>query len=310
MRSWNFDSKILLDSIGGVSLGVEKVIINDTKPISSPVSHSLIFSTSKKFKYDYIDGFESVCDACIIIEPELVDFFGNISLKNQIIITQNARLFFAKALKIIIEYNHKHQRYVEKENNIIVGENALIGANCILESNIHIDNNVIIGDNVVIKTGARIRENVVIGKNVVIGENTVIGGQGFGVEKDLDGKNIRIPHIGGVIIGDDVEIGALTSIASGTMDPTVIESNCFIDDLNHIGHNCKIGAGTMTTACSQFGGSSCIGVNGYIAPNSTIRNGICLGDNCFVGQASSVQQSFGNYACLVGNPAREFERKK
>ena len=160
-----------------------------------------------------------------------------------------------------------------------------------------------------IKAGAKIRKYVIIKDNAIIGENTVIGGQGFGVEKDIDGKNIRIPHIGGVIIGENVEVGALTSIAAGTISPTIISDNCFIDDLVHIGHNCNIGEGTMITACAQLGGSTIIGSNGFIAPNSTIRNGVKIGNNGFVGQASSVQKSYDDGVSLVGNPAKLFERK-
>ena len=309
MRNWNFDSKLILDSFGGVSLGVSHVMINDTKSLGSPIDNALMFATKKKFNMDCIDALRTITDACIIIESELIEYFKDISLKNHIIVVENPRLYFAKALKLIIESSNRNRKYIMKDNNIIIGENVCIGRNCTLEPSIFIDNNVVIGDDVIIKTGAKIRENVIIGNNVVVGENTVIGGQGFGIEKDSDGRNIRIPHIGGVIIGNNVEIGALASIASGTMEPTIIEDNCFIDDLNHIGHNCKIGTGTMTTACAQFGGSSSIGANGYIAPNSTIRNGIKLGDNCFVGQTTSVQKSFGDNVSLVGSPAREFERK-
>ena len=280
MRNWNFDSKLILDSFGGVSLGVSHVMINDTKSLGSPIDNALMFATKKKFNMDCIDALRTITDACIIIESELIEYFKDISLKNHIIVVENPRLYFAKALKLIIESSNRNRKYIMKDNNIIIGENVCIGRNCTLEPSIFIDNNVVIGDDVIIKTGAKIRENVIIGNNVVVGENTVIGGQGFGIEKD-----------------------------SETMEPTIIEDNCFIDDLNHIGHNCKIGTGTMTTACAQFGGSSSIGANGYIAPNSTIRNGIKLGDNCFVGQATSVQKSFGDNVSLVGSPAREFERK-
>ena len=120
---------------------------------------------------------------------------------------------------------------------------------------------------------------------------------------------MRIPHSGGLINGDNVEIGALTSIVSGTIAPTIIEESCFIDDLNHIAHNCSLHRGTMTTGCVEISGSASIGEYGYIAPNSTIRDGVHVGKNCFVGQATSVQKSFGDDVSLVGSPAKEFTRK-
>lgn len=96
------------------------------------------------------------------------------------------------------------------------------------------------------------------------------------VETDEKGCHIRIPHIGGVVIGDNVEIGALTSIAAGTIHPTKIEEACMIDDLNHIAHNCVIGQGSLTTACTEISGSATIGKHCYIAPNVTIRNSVII----------------------------------
>lgn len=195
------------------------------------------------------------------------------------------------------------------QDNYIMGENVIIGENVSIEPQVFIDHDVVIGNNVIIRTGVKIRQNVIIEDNVIIGENSVIGAQGFGIEKDVDGKNLRIPHIGGVVIKENVEIGALSSIVSGTIFPTVIERNVFIDDLNHIAHNCHIGEGTLTTGKVEVGGSAKIGSNSYIAPNATIRNGISIGENCFIGQASSVQKSFGDNVSLVGNPAKIFDKK-
>ncbi|MFQ8845937.1 MAG: hypothetical protein ACLR84_00580, partial [Clostridia bacterium] len=125
-----------------------------------------------------------------------------------------------------------------------------------------------------------------------IGENSVIGAQGFGVEKDTDGRNIRIPHIGGVIIKENVEIGALSSIVAGTIHPTVIEKNVFIDDLNHIAHNCQIGEGSMLTAAAQIGGSAAIGADSYISPNATVQ--WCVGrEKLLVGQDPRYRSHLG-----------------
>lgn len=309
MRSWRFESKKFSEIIAGKAIGKSNVVIDDIATVLLPQNNCLMFATAKKFKTEFLVGLKNISNSCILIEPDLEEYFDEISKNNHIIVTTNARLCFALALKLITDEHSKQQKYLLKDNGIVIGENATIGLDCNFEPGIFIDNNVIIGNNVTIKTGAKIRQYVVIKDNSIIGENTVIGGQGFGVEKDFNGKNIRIPHIGGVIIGKNVEVGALTSIAAGTILPTTIGDNCFIDDLVHIGHNCSIGEGTMITASAQFGGSSKVGSNCFIAPNSTIRNGIQLGNNCFVGQASSVQKTYGDDMCIVGNPARPFERK-
>ena len=170
--------------------------------------------------------------------------------------TGNARLYFANALKNIINSKDNKRKYKNHEKGYVIGENVHIGENCLIEPFVFIDHDVIIGDNVTIKSGVKIRKNVVIEDNVTIGENSVIGTQGFGIEKDEANMNIRIPHIGGVLIKENVEVGALTSIVSGTISPTIVEKNVFIDDLNHIAHNCYIGEGTLSTAAVQVSGSA------------------------------------------------------
>ena len=135
---------------------------------------------------------------------------------------RNARLYFAKALANVLKDISANRRYRMEANNIVIGENVIVGENCNIEPFVFIDHDVEIGSNVNIKCGAKIRSNVIVRDNVVIGENSVIGAQGFGIETDEDGRNIRIPHIGGVIIRENVEIGALTSIVSGTINPTII----------------------------------------------------------------------------------------
>lgn len=311
MRNWNCISTQIVEHIGGENLTVDKkVIITDVASIAKPKNNSIMFVTANKWKKMYFEKLDNIEDAFIIIEPALKDLFFPLIDKYHIVIADNSRLYFAKALSFIIDHEKENKQYKVIEPNIMIGENVVIGKNSILEPFVFVDHDVTIGENVIIKAGAKIRSNTWIGDNVIIGENSVIAAQGFGVEKDVDGTNIRIPHVGGVRIGNGVEIGALTSIVAGTIYPTIIENNCFIDDLNHIAHNCLIEAGTLTTGCVEIGGSSVIGANGYISPNTTIRNGISLGKQCFVGQASSVQRSFGECCALVGSPAREFERKK
>lgn len=311
MRSWNYTSMRIVECIGGDSLvaGVQTVV-KDAASIVNPKADCIMFASSAKWKEQYLEKLYDIENAFIIIEKDLCETFSPLAQKNHVIVTNNPRLYFAKALTLIVNHNKKNKKYRVIEGNITIGENVVIGENSIIEPFVFLDHDVTLGDNVVIKSGAKIRENTWIEDNVTIGENTVIGAQGFGIEKDEDGTNIRIPHIGGVRIGAGSEIGALTSIVAGTVNPTVIEENCFIDDLNHIAHNCVIGKGTLTTGCVEIGGSAAIGRCGYISPNVTIRNGISLGEACFVGQASSVQKSFADHCALVGSPAREFERKE
>lgn len=309
MHKWNYNSKLLIKTFNGKVIGNENIIIDSVTTVNDLKENSILFFTKKKWSDEFLNKIHNIKNCFVIIEPDLLDFFSEVSTSNCIVITENARLYFAKALITIINSKNDGRDYKKYGLDCIIGENVYIGKGCIIEPFVFIDHDVSIGNNVTIKSGTKIRQNVVIKDNAVIGENSVIGAQGFGIEKDENENNIRIPHIGGVLIKENVEIGALTSIVAGTIHPTVIEKNVFIDDLNHIAHNCSIGEGTLTTAAVQIGGSVIIGANSYIAPNATIRNGISLGESCFIGQASSVQKSFGNNVSLVGNPSKQFEKK-
>lgn len=305
---WRYDSFKITNALGGTVVGEkDNVKIDSAASAGKPENNSIIFATKKKWKTDYIETLKGIKNSFIIIENGIEKELLETKENNHIVVVSNARLYFAKALTMILRDVNAIRTYCCKDN-IIIGENVKIGDSCSIEPFVFIDHDVVIGNDVTIKSGAKIRQNAKIGNNVVIGENSVIGTQGFGIETDEDGSPIRIPHIGGVIIGDNVEIGALSSIVSGTINPTIIEKNCMIDDLNHIAHNCFLGERTFTTAHVELSGSVKIGRNGYISPNATVRNGISVGENCFIGQGSSVQKSFGDNVSLFGNPARIFDK--
>lgn len=310
MTDWNYDTQKLVKKLGGSVIKMAEVSIKCVTTVGDPRENAMLFFTSKKWKNAYADRLLELKNCFIVTEHSIADVFGCVSDSCCIVAVDNARLYFAKALELIIDSENSVKKYTPYGCGSFIGENVIIGNDCRIEPFVFIDHDVVIGNGVSIKSGVKIRQCVKIEDNVTIGENSVIGVQGFGVEKDTDGRNIRIPHIGGVIIKENVEIGALSSIVAGTIHPTVIEKNVFIDDLNHIAHNCQIGEGSMLTAAAQIGGSAAIGADSYISPNATVRNGVSLGKNCFVGQGSSVQQSFGDGVSLVGNPAREFMRKK
>lgn len=310
MNDWNYESNTLIDKLGGTIINDKMVTIERASTSNAPQNNSIIFFSNKKWKEEYMEKLTSVKRSFIIIEPGLSRKFSDVAENNCVVEAENARLYFAKALKCIIESVNVRREYRTYGVNAVIGENVHIGENCSIEPFVFLDHDVFIGNNVKIKSGAKIRQNVIIEDNVVIGENSVIGAQGFGIESDEEAGNIRIPHIGGVIIKENSEIGALTSIVAGTIQPTLIECNVFIDDLNHIAHNCKIGKRTLSTAAVQISGSAQIGEDSYIAPNATIKNGISIGQRCFIGQASSVQHSYEDNQFIVGNPARNIRKKE
>ena len=226
------------------------------------------------------------------------DYYGKLSCTY--ILSDNPRLDFARVL----------QKFFISNNGLGVADTARIGSNISLEKNVSIGEYSVIGNNVIIGDGTEIRHHVVIGNNTVIGKNcliksnTVIGEEGFGFERDENGVPIRIPHLGRVVIGDNVEIGASTVIARGTLDDTIIENNVKIDDKVFIAHNVLIGDSSMVIAESEVSGSVHIGKGTWLGPNCCILNGISIGSNCLIGLGTVVTKSLPDNVIAVGCPAR------
>ena len=175
--------------------------------------------------------------------------------------------------------------------NAQLHKTVVLGSNCSIGHNTKIHANVVIGD------------NVKIGNNCIIKSNTVIGQKGLG-NFYLKRKIMSINHIGMVKIGNNVEIGALNTIAQGTLDSTIIKSNNKLDDHVHVAHNCIINENNELTAGVTIGGSVKIGKNNFFGLNATIKNGITIGSNNFIGISSSIIKSISNNYLAYGNPAK------
>ena len=163
--------------------------------------------------------------------------------------TKNPRLAFAEILKEFFTTNHKPTIQSEISSSIKLGKNVTIGKNCV------IGNNVSIGDNTILNHNIVIHDNTIIGNNCYIKSNTTIGEDGFGFEFDENNIPVRIPHLGKVIIENNVEIGASCTVARGTIKNTLLKNNVKIDDNVHIAHNCIIGENSIITAQALLSGS-------------------------------------------------------
>ena len=186
-----------------------------------------------------------------------------------------------------------------------------IGANCKISNHAVIaDRNVVIGNNVTIEEFVVIRENTVIGDNSVIRAGCKIAGEGFEF-KNTSEEVFHVNHIGGVIIGNSVEIQYNTCIdrAIYPWDNTLIGDYVKIDNLVHIGHAVKVDARTMIVANSGIGGRVSIGKDAWIGFGATIRNGLQIGDKARTNMGSVVTQNVGAKEAVTGNfaiPHEEF----
>ena len=154
------------------------------------------------------------------------------------------------------------------------------------------------------------REHVIIGENCKIKPGAVLGYEGFGFERDEEGVPFRIPHIGKVNIGDNVEIGANTVIARGTVNDTIIEDNVKIDDMVFIAHNCKIGKNTLIIAGSIICGSVIIGKNCWIGAGCCIKEKVVIGDGAIIGIGAIVIKDVPAGVTIAGMKAQSLEGMK
>jgi UDP-3-O-[3-hydroxymyristoyl] glucosamine N-acyltransferase len=161
-----------------------------------------------------------------------------------------------------------------------------------------------IGEGTVIHANCTVYDKVRIGCHVTVNANTVIGSEGFGYSRNEDGEFELFPHMGGVEIGDHVDIGSNTSIDRGTLGDTIIGEGVKIDNLVHIAHNVVIGKHSAIIANSMLGGSVSIGDFAWVAPSAAIMNQITLGAGTTVGVGAVVTKSVPEGETWAGVPAR------
>lgn len=176
-------------------------------------------------------------------------------------------------------------------------------------SGVSIGRGVVIGEGTVLEHNIRIADGVLIGKDCRIKSGSVIGEDGFGFERDNDGTPHRMVHLGGVVIGDRVEIGSLNTVCQGTLEPTTIEDDVKTDDHVHIAHNCLIRRKAMLAGAVALCGGVTVGEAAWIAANSIVLVGINIGDRAFVGLGAVVIRDVLSDTTVVGNPARPLEKR-
>ena len=245
--------------------------------------------------WDRINSAVIICDKKLIHPKDTSIIFISVD---------NPRLVFSCVVKHFV----KHTTKAKIEKTVRIGENVEIG------ENVSIGHYSIIGDNVRIGRDTMIRHHVVINDNTHIGDNcliksgSVIGEKGFGFEYDDMGIPHQIPHIGKVVIGNNVEIGALNTVVQGTLSDTIIKDNVKTDDHVHIAHNLFVDENSLITACTQFSGGVKVGKNVWIGPNSSIIQKVKIADKAIVGIGSVIIRDVEKETTVAGNPARIIEK--
>ncbi|MGE5471472.1 MAG: UDP-3-O-(3-hydroxymyristoyl)glucosamine N-acyltransferase [Bacteroidota bacterium] len=184
--------------------------------------------------------------------------------------------------------------------NVSIGEGVSLGEGVVIHTGCVIGDGVSIGANSVLYPNAVVYAGCVIGRNAILHAGAVIGADGFGFAPD-QGQWVKIPQIGRVVIGDDVEIGATTTIDRGALEDTVIGDGCKIDNHVHIGHNCRLGRNCLVCGCAGIAGSTTLEDNVIIGGAGMIEGHITIASGVVVSGGTTVTKSIrkaGRYTSI------------
>tara|TARA_B100001996_G_scaffold319218_1_gene262986 strand:+ start:1062 stop:2045 length:984 start_codon:yes stop_codon:yes gene_type:complete len=298
---------------------VKKIKIFDIKTLEKSTNKDITFLNSINYKEDAIKTKAVAC----ITKKNLQEFLPKkcikIFVKNVLFSTaQISKKLYPEADldypdKSLVEskkLSSKFSSVTFGKNNFIgkkvkIGSKTSIGSNTVIEHDVQIGKNCLIGSNVMIK-------NTIIGDNVVIQDGCKVGVKGFGFIP-LKDKNFRFPHIGRVILKNNVELGANCTIDRGSIGDTVIGENTFLDNQVHMAHNVRVGKNCMIAGQVGFAGSSTIGDNVSIGGQAGVSGHLKIGNNVRIGGGSGVVKDIPDNTTVMGYPAvplKEFLKKE
>ncbi|AFB31087.1 MULTISPECIES: UDP-3-O-(3-hydroxymyristoyl)glucosamine N-acyltransferase [spotted fever group] len=288
----------------------EDIAIHDIKILQEASPNDISFLSNPKYS-----EFLKTTKAAACIVPK--NFTGEANPNTVLLHAQNS--YFAYGKLIDFFYAPIKSYPVKIMKSAIVADSATIGKNCYIGHNVVIEDDVIIGDNSIIEAGSFIGRGVNIGRNArieqhvsinytIIGDDVVIlagakiGQDGFGFSTEK-GIHHKIFHIGIVKIGNNVEIGANTTIDRGSLQDTIIKDLCRIDNLVQIGHGVKIGKGSIIVAQTGIAGSSTIGKYCTLGGQVGIAGHLNIGDGAQVAAQGGVAQNIEAGKIVGGSPA-------
>ena len=269
--------------------------------LKNPKDNSVMFIMSV---YREFIGAFLTCNNCLVFWPADLALPSEIEERHAVVICDNSRTGYCGFFK---DNNITFYPPIEEwcsVNGAYIAKTARIGKNCTIMPGAYIGGEVELGDNCYIGSGVRLVGEIQVGNNVIIRENTVIGADGLSTDRDENGRALTMPQFGGVIVEDDVQIGALTVIARGAIDNTIIRRGVKIDNSTFISHNVVLGEDSFIVGESIMFGSSSTGKQSFVSGNSTVRDGRHIGNKAIVGMGSVVVRDVKDGTVVKGNPAK------
>ena len=295
-----FTAKTIAEFLNGTIDGNPDIEVFDVSKIEEGKEGTLSFLANPKYT-PYIYS----TNASVVIVNN--DFTAEKEIQSTLIRVEDSYKAFASLLELYeqatknTETGISEKAHIEKSaqigNNVYfeafvyISKNAKIGNNVRISANSYIGENVVIGDNTIINSGVNIYKSCIIGENCIFHSGVVIGSDGFGFAPQENSEFKKIPQAGNVIIEDNVELGANTTIDRATMGSTIIRKGVKLDNLIQVAHNVEIGENTVMAAQTGIAGSTKIGKNCMIGGQVAIAGHLIISDNTKIGAKAAVAAS-------------------
>ncbi len=298
---------------------INKVKLDNVAELNEANEHSVCFFENPKF----VDALKET-NAGLIFVPK--DFDIQLKPNANLLFIDNPYIHFMMLVKTWLDLDNPKTKIgvhasaiiakstslgknITIKGNCVIGENVIIGNDTIIEGNCVIKDNVQIGSNCHIQPNTTIYEDCVLKNNIILHAGCVIGADGFGFIFH-NGIQNKVPQVGNVIIEDDVEIGANSTVDRATLGATVIGKGTKLDNLVQIGHNCIIEENSILCAQAGLAGSTIIGKTVYIAGQVGVAGHLKIDDEAMIGAQSGVTNNVPKGAKLFGSPAIDAKLQK
>ena len=296
----------LVGRLGGELLGDPSVVVRQIASLDRAGEGELAFLVSPKYRA----ALEASRASAFILPAKAADFTDRPR-----ILTPDPYLYFARAAQLFnppkaVPAGVHPSAVVGSElpASVAVGPNAVIGADCRIGEGCVIGSGCLIGDGVAIGAGSllhagvKVYDGCTIGARAILHSGAVIGADGLGFARDADKHWVKIPQIGGVVIGDDVEIGANTTVDRGALEDTVIGNGVKLDNLIHVAHNCRVGEDTIMAAMAGLAGSTTVGKRVQVGGKAGFSGHLEVGDDIVISADTNVTKSIdrpGVYTAMI-----------
>jgi UDP-3-O-[3-hydroxymyristoyl] glucosamine N-acyltransferase len=303
--------------LGGEVVGDPTVNVSGISKIEDGKPGTLAFLANPKY-----ENYLYTSEASIVLVNQ--DFTPRQPVKTTLIKVTDAYQAFASLLEMYTKARERLKVGVEQPSFIhetsplgndcwvaafaYIGQNVKIGNNVRLYPHVYVGDNVVIGDGCTLYSGVKVYGDSIIGNRCILHSGAVIGSDGFGFAPQHDGSYRKIPQIGNVILEDDVEIGANTTIDCGTMGSTIIRKGVKLDNLIMIAHNCEVGEHTVMAAHTGLAGSTKVGKHCKFGGQVGVAGHLTIGDHVQVGAQSGIPSNVKSNEIILGTPAMDYKK--